>query len=46
MFNIINDPTNRKMHTAAAEYNYTDGPFDVKPRTLTESIFLRNTISG
>jgi len=30
MFNILNDPENRKNFYVATEYNYTDGPFDVK----------------
>ncbi|MCL1670597.1 TonB-dependent receptor [Elizabethkingia ursingii] len=41
MFNIINDPTNRKNAYVAAEYNYTDGPFDVKQNFNRVNIFAK-----
>ncbi|WP_264534813.1 TonB-dependent receptor [Flavobacterium sp. N1736] len=39
MFNIINDPDNKKNFYIATEYNYTDGPFDVKQNFNRLNIF-------
>jgi len=39
MFNIINDPDNKKNFYLATEYNYTDGPFDVKQNFNRVNIF-------
>ncbi|WP_292011141.1 TonB-dependent receptor plug domain-containing protein [Chryseobacterium sp.] len=39
MFNIINDPVGRKNAYVATEYNYTDGPFDVKQNFNRVNIF-------
>lgn len=39
MFNIINDPDNKKNFYIATEYNYTDGPFDVKQNFNRVNIF-------
>ncbi|AZA54445.1 TonB-dependent receptor [Chryseobacterium sp. G0201] len=39
MFNIINDPNKRQNAYVAAEYNYTDGPFDVKQNFNRVNIF-------
>lgn len=39
MFNIINDPNKRQSAYVAAEYNYTDGPFDVKQNFNRVNIF-------
>ncbi|MBT2620393.1 TonB-dependent receptor plug domain-containing protein [Chryseobacterium sp. ISL-6] len=39
MFNILNDAAGRKSAYLAAEYNYTDGPFDVKQNFNRVNIF-------
>jgi len=39
MFNIINDPDNKKNFYLTTEYNYTDGPFDVKQNFNRVNIF-------
>lgn len=39
MFNIINDPDNKKNLYIATEYNYTDGPFDIKQNFNRVNIF-------
>lgn len=39
MFNILNDTSGRKNAYLAAEYNYTDGPFDVKQNFNRINIF-------
>lgn len=39
MFNIINDETGRKNAYIATEYNYADGPFDVKQNFNRINIF-------
>jgi hypothetical protein len=39
MFNIIDDPEHRKNFYVATEYNYTDGPFDVKQNFSRLNIF-------
>ncbi|RMZ59578.1 TonB-dependent receptor [Chryseobacterium nematophagum] len=39
MFNILHDEVNRKNAYLAAEYNYTDGPFDVKQNFNRINIF-------
>ncbi|MDQ1805042.1 TonB-dependent receptor plug domain-containing protein [Chryseobacterium sp. CKR4-1] len=39
MFNILNDNSGRKNAYLAAEYNYTDGPFDVKQNFNRVNIF-------
>lgn len=39
MFNIINDAAGRKGAYLAAEYNYSDGPFDVKQNFNRVNIF-------
>ncbi|MET3535718.1 TonB-dependent receptor [Chryseobacterium limigenitum] len=41
MFNIINDPNKRQNAYVAAEYNYTDGPFDVKQNFNRVNIFAK-----
>jgi hypothetical protein len=39
MFNIINNPTGKSGAYLAAEYNYSDGPFDVKQNFNRVNIF-------
>jgi hypothetical protein len=41
MFNIIDDPEHRKNFYVATEYNYTDGPFDVKQNFNRVNIFAK-----
>lgn len=41
MFNIVDDPEHRKNFYVATEYNYTDGPFDVKQNFSRLNIFAK-----
>lgn len=41
MFNIIDDPEHRKNFYVATEYNYTDGPFDVKQNFSRLNVFAK-----
>ncbi|WP_394772904.1 TonB-dependent receptor [Flavobacterium sp.] len=41
MFNIIDDSEHRKNFYVATEYNYTDGPFDVKQNFSRLNIFAK-----
>ncbi|WP_428228435.1 TonB-dependent receptor [Flavobacterium sp.] len=41
MFSIMDDPDNRKNFYVATEYNYTDGPFDVKQNFNRFNMFAK-----